>query len=64
MWRDFIVPTVEKGVRVSLDWKGATVVGTVEKSSHGWIYVRADDAVENHTLLACRESRIGAVLVD
>jgi hypothetical protein len=58
------MPTVDKGARVSLDWKSATVVGTVEKSSNGWVYVRLDDPVEDRTLVACRESRVGAILVD
>lgn len=58
------MPSVDKGARVSLDWKQATVEGTVEKLSNGWLYVRLDAPVEDRSLVACRESRVGAVLVD
>lgn len=58
------MPTVGDGDRVSLEWKSEAIVGTVEKSSHGWVYVRLDVPVEGRSLVAVRDSRVGVVLVD
>lgn len=57
------MPTVGDGDRVSLEWKSEALVGTVERSCKGWLFVRLDEPVEDRTLVAVRDSRVGAVLV-